>query len=256
MGRERDWETEGLDQWWQATEIWSFAAYKKSLSNQSRHIATSYFSLLVSYDGWSIRLGTKGKYIAATSCSRYDRRIKNICKLCPPYFFLLSILVVVAGGTPSWQHTQFWEWKFLGPAPSLAGGRLLSLPHEEQRGRERRRKHILSRLAIWMFTSLNATRFLVKRNSFGFNMISQTGNLAEHIDPHTSTVTVKQQNIKSVNLLHLVKKVNSSFVSQLQKAMRLGAVQALLTQARVSMFQVHPSLRSSRIWKSGKTPFQ
>lgn len=48
-----------------------------------------------------------------------------------------------------------------------------------------------------------------------------TRNLAEHIDPQTSTVTVKQQNIKSVNLLHLVKKVNSSFVSQLQKAMCL-----------------------------------
>lgn len=73
-------------------------------------------------------------------------------------------------------------------------------------------------------------------------MIFHTGNLAEHIDPQTSTVTVKQQNIKSVNLLHLVKKVNSSFVSQLQKAMCLLAVQALLTQARVSAFRHSTSI--------------
>lgn len=120
-------------------------------------------------------------------------------------FFFLSWWLMA--GTSSWQHTKFWEWKFLGSAPSLTGGRLLSPPHEEQRGWERRKEHILSRLAIWMFTSLNATQFLVKRNSFWFNVVSQTGNLAEHIDPQTSTVTVKQQNIKSVNLLHLVKKV-------------------------------------------------
>lgn len=57
-------------------------------------------------------------------------------------------------------------------------------------------------------------------------MIFQTGNLAEHIDPQTSTVAVKQQNVRSVNLLHLVKEV-----SQLQRQPVSSAVHALLTRA-------------------------
>lgn len=40
-------------------------------------------------------------------------------------------------------------------------------------------------------------------------MIFWTGNLAEHINSQTSTVTVKQQNIRLGNLLHLVKKRKS-----------------------------------------------
>lgn len=86
-------------------------------------------------------------------------------------------------------------------------------------------------------------------------MIFWTGNLAEHINSQTSTVTVKQQNIRSGNLLHLVKKKKIPPLSPSSGRQCVSlAVQTLLTQAQVSMFRhstsITVSFQALEVWQN------
>lgn len=76
----------------------------------------------------------QGKYIAATSCSRQDSRIKNICKLCPPYSSLLSPgglwqVEHPIGSTPNsenqhllWRVADSWVSPMEGRGLGVGGG--------------------------------------------------------------------------------------------------------------------------------------
>lgn len=77
------------------------------------------------------------------------------------------------------------------------------------------------------------------------------------MDPQAWTMTVKQQKVQSVNLLHLVKKVYPSSVSQLRKARCLAGRARCALQPRACIqtqrgrHRVHPAIR-----KPDETPFQ
>lgn len=76
------------------------------------------------------------------------------------------------------------------------------------------------------------------------------------MDPQAWTVTVKQQKVQSVNLLHLVKKVYPSSVSQLRKARCLAGRARCALQPSLHSDTARPPPRPSSIRKPDETPFQ
>lgn len=75
------------------------------LSNQSRHIAPRYFSLVVSYDGYSIRLGKGGKTELLRAVPDKMLALETSVNIALRTLSFQSRWLV-AGGTSGWQHTK------------------------------------------------------------------------------------------------------------------------------------------------------